>query len=171
VSSNIGDLTTPGFSSAVAKARGPGRFAWHHEALNSSWKRREESPRPLRRMKNASDYPVLIPADAAGANRPGSRAPTKVLEKSPAGGGAFSRSEEGGCSPGDDLTSPRAGTPSEAVNDLLCRRRRLLRLDGHRGQGGSAGRMATVRPAGYDQRRTGPTFVLYKIFISSLSFL
>ena len=56
----------------------------------------EETARPLRRMEKAFDYPVPIPADAAGANRPGLRAPTKVLEKGSAGGGAFTHSESGG---------------------------------------------------------------------------
>ena len=37
----------------------------------------------------AQMYPVPIPADAAGANRPGLQAPTKVLEKIPARGGVF----------------------------------------------------------------------------------
>ncbi|HYB21030.1 MAG TPA: hypothetical protein VEH09_08870 [Thermodesulfobacteriota bacterium] len=35
-------------------------------------------------MKNASYYPVQIPADAAGANRPDPRASTKVGKKSQA---------------------------------------------------------------------------------------
>ncbi len=47
-------------------------------------------------MIKAFNYPAHIPADAAGANRPRPRAPTKVLEKSRAGGGAFTHSESGG---------------------------------------------------------------------------
>ena len=77
-----GASPTPSFSSAFAKARGPRRFAWHPKVLISSWKRREEAPRPLRRMRKAFNYPTHIPAEAAGANRPGPLAPTKVLEKS-----------------------------------------------------------------------------------------
>jgi len=54
-------------------------------ALVSPWKRREKTPRLLRRMENGFGYPVPLPADAAGANRQGLRAPTKVGEKSRTG--------------------------------------------------------------------------------------
>ena len=87
---------TPSSSSAFTRVRGRVWFAWRPKALISSWRRREETPAPLRRMINPFHYRTPIPADAAGAKRPRPWAPTKVLEKNQAGGGAFTRSESGG---------------------------------------------------------------------------
>jgi hypothetical protein len=41
------------------RARGSGRFAWHPEALISSWIGREGAPRLLRRKKIVSFHPLL----------------------------------------------------------------------------------------------------------------
>ena len=49
----------PVFSYGFAKARKPGRFAWHHEAVISPRIRREEAPRRFRRMKNPSTFPTI----------------------------------------------------------------------------------------------------------------
>ena len=60
----------------------------------------KKPPAPSRRVRNASNCPAHIPADAAGANRPGSQAPTELLGKSQAGGKAFTQSEWGASSAG-----------------------------------------------------------------------
>ncbi|MDH4266144.1 MAG: hypothetical protein OEW45_10945 [Deltaproteobacteria bacterium] len=73
-------MPPPVFLYGFAKAQEPGRFAWHHKALISLRIRREEAPRPLRRMERGFPFPRNIQADAAGANRPGSWAPTKVRQ-------------------------------------------------------------------------------------------
>jgi hypothetical protein len=91
-----GILPTPSFLYGFAKARKPGRFAWHHEAVISPKIRREETPRPLRRMKKAFPFSSHIPTDAAGANRPGFRAQTKVRVKCQEGGRTFPHTESGG---------------------------------------------------------------------------
>ena len=55
VAMGLASLPTPSFSSAVAKARGPGGFAGHRKALISSGMRREKSPLPpLRRPMSKS---------------------------------------------------------------------------------------------------------------------
>ena len=56
-------------------------------------------------MKNTFDYPVPIPADAAGANCPGPRAPKKAGKKSPSVGADFTRPESGGL-PGQGRAAP-----------------------------------------------------------------
>ena len=63
-------------------AWGPGRFAWKHKAVVSSWRGGQGLRLPLRRIGIFSEA-QLIPADASGAYRPNPQAKTKFVSHHP----------------------------------------------------------------------------------------
>ena len=64
----------------LSQARGPGCFAWHHEAVVFSWMRRERTPRLLLRRVAGSMGLGVLPADAARAQHPAPRATARWVE-------------------------------------------------------------------------------------------
>jgi len=68
------NLAHPQFFSGLRRSESQDNSLGHQEAVISPGMRREETPRPLRRMRRSFPLPEKYPADAAGANRPDFRA-------------------------------------------------------------------------------------------------